>query len=338
MTSTTKKVLFSLASIALGIYAQIHKMHITGPIFDPILAACSAPHESVEAFAKATGYQPYEPVAGMGIFTPIVCVVTQFMHQLRNIYPEGYITWGLAVVGVFPMSLIMTIEGGRNGAKGPLRYPILMGIFHQLLGMSVSVPLLWVPAYIWGRGEGPVTSTRLYLSVATAIPACIFSTLVFLIDTDSYLWRLSAGILGGPMLAVVSGFAVYFDKPPNKESKTAIAKHVKTSKEMYGFMTVMCLICWAALLRLTFASYGFDLKGIWSAIFADADAGVAFLTIDYILIFIAVIFGFLAYQCWATAIKTLLALPLLGPAALTIAAERLEVAESEKMLEKAKVA
>ncbi|KAL7442889.1 hypothetical protein ACHAXM_008513 [Skeletonema potamos] len=338
MTSTTKKVLFTLASIALGIYAQIHKMQITGPIFDPILAACSAPHESVEAFVKATGYQPYEPVTGMGIFTPLACVVTQFMYQLRNIYPEGYITWGLAVVGIFPLSLIMTIEGGRNGAKGPLRYPICMGIISQLLGMSVSVPLVWVPAYIWGRGEGPVSSTRLYLSVVTALPACIFSALVFLVDTDSYLWRLCAGILGGPALAVVSGGAVWFDVPPNKESKMAITKHVKASKETYGFMTVMSLVCWAAIVHLTYTLYGFDLKGIWSAIFTDADAGVAFLTIDYILIYIAVVFGFLAYQNWSTAINTLLALPFFGPAALTIAAERLEIAASEKMLEKAKVA
>jgi len=85
MTTTTKKVLFSLASIALGIYAQMHKMHLTAPLFKPILAACSAPHESVEAFVEATGYQPYEPLAGMGFFTPIVCVATQFMYQLRNI-------------------------------------------------------------------------------------------------------------------------------------------------------------------------------------------------------------------------------------------------------------
>lgn len=339
MTSTTtQKVLFSLASIALGIYAQIHKMHITGPIFDPILGACSEPHGTVADFVKATGYQPYEPVTGMGIFTPIVCVVTQFMYQLRNTYPSGYITWALAVVGLFPMSLIMSVEGGRSGAKGPIRYPILMGIIHQLLGMSVSVPLFWVPAFIWGRGEGPVTPMRLYLSVAATIPACIFSMLVFLVDTDSYLWRLSAGILGGPMLAVATGFVLIFDTPPDKDSKEAIQNHLKATNEAYGFMTIACLIFWAMLVRLTFVSYGFDLEGIWSALFTEADPGVAFLTFDYILIYIGVIFGFFAYQSWFTAIKTLLAATLIGPAALTVAAERLEVAASEKMLQKAKVA
>ena len=339
MASTTKKALFTTASIALGIYAQIHKMHITGPIFDPILNACSTQHyESVSEFAQATGYQPYEPLAGMGIFTPIVCVVTQFMYQLRDIYPGGYITWGLAVVGVFPLSIIMTVEGGRGDARGLIRYPICFGIISQFLGMSVSVPLLWVPAYIWGGGEGPVSSTRMYLGVVMALPAVIFSAIVFSVDTDAYLWRLSAGILGGPALAVVSGFAVWFDVPPNKESNSASVKHIKATKQTYGFMTLVSLVGWSAILHLTYASYGFDVTRIWKAIFTEAEAGVAFLTIDYILIYVGVIFGFLAYQSWSTAMWSLLTLPILGPAAVTIAAEKLELSASEKILEKAKMA
>lgn len=84
--TTAKKALFTTASIALGLYAQIHKTHITGPIFDPILTACSATHhESMSDFVRSTGYRPYEPSAGMGIFQPIVCVVTQFLYRLRQI-------------------------------------------------------------------------------------------------------------------------------------------------------------------------------------------------------------------------------------------------------------
>jgi len=236
---------------------------------------------------------------------------------------------GLGGSWSLPLGVFMTIEGGRSGAKGPIRYPILMGII--LLGMSVSIPLLWVPAYIWGRGEGPVNPRRLYFSVVAIIPPFFLSALVFLVDTDSYLWRLSAGILSGPLLAVVSGSVLFFDVSPNKESKTAIAKHVKAVEQVYGFMTVISLMFWVVLVRLTLSSYGFDFKGIWSAIYTDADPGIAFLTFDYILISNGVIFGFFAYQCWpGTAVKILLAVPFLGPAALAIAAERFELAESEK--------
>ena len=109
-SSATKNTIFTTLSVALGIYAQLHKTHTIGPIFDPILAACTEPHDSVADFAKATGHQPYDPAAGLGIFTPIVCVVTQFMYQLRNIYPEGFLTWGLAIVGVLPFVVIATIS------------------------------------------------------------------------------------------------------------------------------------------------------------------------------------------------------------------------------------
>ena len=98
------------------------------------------------------------------------------------------------------------IEAGRAGAKGPIRYPIVMGILHQLLGMSVSIPLLWVPAYISGRGNGPVSVKRVYASVPMAILSYLLSAVVFAADTDSYMWKLAAGILGGPSLAIASGF------------------------------------------------------------------------------------------------------------------------------------
>ena len=57
-------------------------------------------------------------------------------------------------------------------------------------------------------------------------------------------------------------------------------------------MTVLSLVCWIGLGYLTYISYGLDLLALWQAIFSDADAGVAFLTIDYILIQIGLIFGY----------------------------------------------
>ena len=336
--STPKKVLFSLASIAIGIFAQIHKTKITGPIFEPILQLCSAPHESIEAFHKATGFQQYEPLAGMGIFTPLVCVVTEFMYRLRSTYPEGHIAWGLAVVGVLPMSIIMTIEGGRKGARGPLRYPIVMGIIHQILGQSVSIPLIWVPAYIWGRGKGPVNSARVYLSVLTVLPAVILSVLVFAVDTNSYLWRLAAGILGGPGLAVVCGSAFWFDKPPSKISEQTIAAHIDATKRVYRFITLLSLICWAGIVHLLYKSYGFDVKAIYSALLTDAneDAGIEFLTLDYILIYVGIIIGYVAYLRWSAAVQVLVTFPFIGPAALTIVAEKLEIDECKDSEQKIK--
>ena len=66
---------------------------------------------------------------------------------------------------------------------------------------------------------------------------------------------------------------------------------------------------------------------------------MAFLTIiDYILIYVRIIFGFVVYQSWSTAMWSLLTLPILGPAAVIIAADRLELSASEKILEKAKMA
>lgn len=336
--STSKKVLFSLASIAIGIFAQIHKTKITGPIFEPILQLCSAPHESVEAFHKETGFQQYEPLAGMGIFTPLVCVVTEFMYRLCSTYPEGHIAWGLAVVGVLPMSVIMTIEGGRKGARGPLRYPIVMGIIHQILGQSVSIPLIWVPAYIWGRGKGPVNTTRIYLSLLTVLPAVILSVIVFTVDTNSYLWRLAAGILGGPGLAIVCGSAFWFDNPPCKISTETIAAHMYATKRVYGIITLLSLTCWAGIVHLIYKSYGFNMNSMYSSLLTDAneDAGIEFLTLDYILIYVGIIVGYVAYIRLSAALQVLITFPFIGPAALTIVAEKLELDECNDSEQKIK--
>lgn len=77
------------------------------------------------------------------------------------------------------------------------------------------------------------------------------------------------------------------------------------------------------------------MTGIWKEIFTKVDAGVAFFTIiDYILIYVGVIFGFVAYQSWSTAMLTLLSLPILGPAVMTIAAGYVRIVSFSKDLRK----
>lgn len=334
-TNVAKNILFTVVSVGLGIFAQHHKQQITGPFFEPILSACMESHDSMADFVAKTGYQPYEPAAGLGIFAPMVCLVTQFMFQLRNTYPEGILTWGLAVVGVFPYMVIAIIEGGRAGAKGPIRWPVIMGIVHQLLGMSVSIPLIWVPAYIWGKGQGPVSVTRLYASVPMVLPIVVLPALVFSVDTESYLWMLAAGITGGPALALI-GSILWFDAAPSVDSKEGMQKYIRASVKAYQVMTVLSLAGWAGLVSFAYRNYGMDLATLWRAIFSEADPGVAFLTLDYILIYVGLIFGYVAYQSWSSAIQTLVLLPVLGPASLSLAMEKFERAYLESSIEKTK--
>jgi len=325
MPTAQKKALFTLASIALGIYAQLHKAHITAPVFDPILASCTG-----DDTVAGVELRPYEAAAGLGVFTPIVCTVTQFMYQLRDIYPGGYITWGLAVVGVLPLAVIATIEGGAAGAWGPIRYPICMGIVHQLLGMSVSLPLFWFPSYIWGRGDGPASAWRVFMSIPVSLPAIIFSIAVFTVNVDSFVWRLSAGVLGGPALALVSGYLLSYDTPPCEKSKDAVTEYFDASIATYRLVTKISLAGYAGIAYLAYISYGVDVSAMWRDIFTEANASVAFLTIDYILIQVSVIFGYVAYRSWFEAVRAAILLPIVGPAAVSMAMERIELASYTK--------
>ena len=150
-----RQFLFAAPSIVLGLWAFKMVGEVSGPAFEPIIAVCGDPAIPPDEFATRTGYHSYEPLVGLGAFKILVCLITQFLLELRETHPAGMITWcGLMLTGL-PFGVLATIEAGRAGARGPVRY-------HRPHGTSVPAawylgcgsPPLGPFLYLWGRKRG----------------------------------------------------------------------------------------------------------------------------------------------------------------------------------------
>ena len=160
----TRQICYALTSFALGAWAFYKVNAISGPAFEPILGACTNPDfTSATEFAKKTGYHLYEPKLGLGLgaFNVLVCLITQFLLELRETYPAGLLTWGGVIVVSLPATLLSVTTSGRRDVKGPVRYPTILGLLYQLFGVSVMFPLVFNPSYIFSGAKFGVPVTRM---------------------------------------------------------------------------------------------------------------------------------------------------------------------------------
>lgn len=132
---SARQFFFASASFLLGVWAFIKVNSISGPAFEPIVAACTNPDISTEDFATKTGYHYYEPKLGLGAFNVLVCLITQFLLELRETPPAGFLVWGGVICVSLPITIANTVVPGRKGTRGPVNYPTVFGLLVQLLGL-----------------------------------------------------------------------------------------------------------------------------------------------------------------------------------------------------------
>ena len=327
---TLRQAGFALTSFVLGAWAFYKVNAVSGPAFEPILAACTNPDykESMDKFVSKTGYHAYEPLAGLKVFEVLVCLITQFLLELRMTYPAGLLTWVGVLLSAQLNAVLAIAEAGRNGARGYIRYSVFAGLLAQVIGLSVVVPLLWVPAYTLGRGNGPISTRRAAAFIPNILPGCILTLLAFSLDTTSYAWTVCAGILGGPVLALFPAF-LWTDKPPAVVTKENIRASISSVQKAYTFVTILGTIEWIYLVYVVYDSYGSAgsfgdiMVKLWSEIWIDANASVAFMTIDTIVLYIALLLV-VAYQSFGKVAKAIILTPLMGPAAASLVLRELE--------------
>ena len=125
---------------------------------------------------------------------------------------------------------------------------------------------------------------------------------------------VSAGILGGPILAMV-GLPMWLDRSPTLE---VTHENVKRSNDLiqksYNILAVVSFVFYACLMAVVYQTYGFAFNEVWRDIWTEAGASVAFMTIDTGVLFAGVLL-FIAYHNEWKAIKALSMAPLLGPGA-----------------------
>lgn len=329
-SSSLRKALYASSSVALGVWTFITVNGISGPAFEPIIAACSNPDfQSMDDFVSQTGYHAYNTIVGFKVFDLLVCLITQFLFELRQTYPAGALVWSALVVVGLHMGVLWTVEAGRSNAYGLIRYPIVMALLGQLFGISVTAPLLWLPAFIYGQGDRscPLTSYRVLGAGLMNIPVFALTAIVFVADTDSGLWTMAAGALGGPILAFL-GFAFITDKcklEATQENSNSTTKMIQT---VYQLVMYFGFIAWFVLLCIAHNTYGFSLSALWNDIWVNAGPSVAFMTIDGGILYLSGL-QYIAYRGGEKlAAKTFGRTLLIGPAAACCMA-MIEIGENE---------
>mmetsp|Transcript_8421 Transcript_8421/g.10650 ORF Transcript_8421/g.10650 Transcript_8421/m.10650 type:complete len:349 (-) Transcript_8421:39-1085(-) len=315
--SSTRKAVYGGASILMGLWTFYKVNAVSGPSFEPIIEACMNREISIEEFAEKTGYHIYEPKVGLGIFNVLVCLITQFLLELRETHPEGLLVWCTIIVVSIATTLIAMFEAGRSDVKrfSPIRFPIIIGLLSQLFGVSVIFPLIWNPGYIFGHGFGPLSSFRLKYVIPLLFPSLVLTSIVFTENTDSYLWTFSAGVLGGPILALAS-CTFWMDQSPPATKENAEATTIGIKATSKGLIPVT-MIAWWGLVLIAFKTYD-SVEHLWRNLWTDATASVQFMTIDAGILF-GTILLWIAFHSEKIAIKTLLLTLIMGPGAAPLA-------------------
>lgn len=310
-----RQIAYALTSFLMGVWAFAKVSAVSGPKFEPIIAACSNPDIPFEEFAPTTGYHVYEPMVGLKVFEVLVCLITQFLLELRETYPAGILVWGGVIVVSLPVAFLGLTEAGRPGARGPIRYPTVVSLLYQLFGISVVFPMVWVPSFVFGEGTrgSPVTPLRVYVTGLLAIPGCVTTAIVFLAPTDSALWTTSAGILGGPILLLfnlVLSMERSSELPATKQNVRAC---FDASQHVLNSLMGLAFVFWYVLVGIAHQAYGTSVGDLWNDVWVEADASVAFMTIDTIVLYAGVLM-YIAYRSdLKKAAKALLLTLVLGP-------------------------
>jgi hypothetical protein len=239
-----------------------------------------------------------------------------------------------------PLSAWMTLEAGRKDAKGPIRYPLILGILMQVLGMSVVFPAVWIPSYCLGRGKGGVNLKRLYASIPMNSPGLILSVLLFTLPTDSSLWTSCAAILGGPGIVFLVCFMWTIPDPDPKDEK-ALKESNELSAKVFAVAGIISLAAWLWLVFIVaIPHYGFSISAFWNDIWAGekANPSVMFMAMDAGVLWLAglIAVGFVKEQA---GIEAMLYSLVFGPGAGTaLVLAGLQVDDSAQLKEATKKA
>ena len=332
-SSHGRKLAFSALCCSLGVWAFMKVNEVTGPSFQPIIESCTNADISADEFASKTGYHEYEPKVGLGVFNILVCFITQFLLQLREMYPKGILTWGGVIAVSLPVGLLGVFQPGRAGARGPVTYPLIIGLLYQTVGICVIFPLLFVPSYIWGRGKpgAPLSMYRMIMAIPLCSPGFILTCIIFTAPTDSYLWTISAGILGGPLLIFSSALMWIDNSLSISHTAKNITRSVDVAKNVWNIASFLSSLGWLFLVKVAYGVYGTDLGSLWKDIWVDAEGAVAFMTVDSGVLYLSLLL-LVAYHSGMKAIKALLLTPLMGPAAICLALKEIEIDDASHYL------
>ncbi|CAL1153705.1 unnamed protein product [Cladocopium goreaui] len=274
---------------------------------------------------EEAGLHAYEPMLGAS-FT---CILTQFILALVE-DPAGMLAWGLIATLLFPLTLLMYVEAGRYGAKGLVKWPVLVLFLGQLLGISTSFPVLWLPAVLWGQGSGVTSTGRIWMALLLLVPITLVELYIFFGSTATRAWTICAGLLTGPGLPFL-GILLWPFPAPGSEKFSGAEQSIRLLKGAYRACMLPAAAGYYFLIYHAYMNYATPkelLEALWGP---KADGSVMFMTVDSCVLTLA-LFLYLIMTCPCSDVAlTCLLTPFLGPAAGICAA--LGQREAERLKE-----
>jgi hypothetical protein len=244
-------------------------------------------------------------------------------HETARSTPGGPLAGMTAFVAFMPWLVLIALEAGRSGAKGLIRYPMIVALILQM-GAGLFLLTVYIPCFIFGRCKEQNPLPKGYILSATFPPLAymISASLTFFVATDTTLWKVSAGILSG-WLIIYSFVPVWLasgGQPLEREASRRL------STVPYLVTGTFAFIGWLGVLVIVTFQMGADFGIMFNLLWKDATPMVRFFVIDATSISMASIL-LVAYLRESVLKECLLLSAMFGPGsgiAMTLAGLEIE--------------
>ena len=207
------------------------------------------------------------------------------------------------------------------GAAGLVRWPALVLLLSQILGISVIFPVIWLPSFALAGSDSKttaglaLTAGRVRASLALCLAMSPLTVLLFTLDPieHSSAWAHVAGALGGPAPAVVALLLWGCPAPTHSGAKAAAVAQGELVLA-HSVVAGASFLGWVINLSIAACAFGFSPSAILAALWGPSGA-VRFMTIDFVVLFLGTVGAVLVDRGASAALQVVLLAPVLGPGA-----------------------
>jgi len=225
------------------------------------------------------------PYFQIGILDTLHCSMTQFFHGAAASRYGGTITGLATLVAYLPWLVFVTLEAGRQGAKGLIRYSLIVAGILQM-GAGFFLLGIYIPLFIYGRSKEHSPLSKQYI-LYTLVPPLLYTTcalLTFFAKIDSMAWKVSTTLLcGSIILSFIPSMMLLEAKPVMKDEESR-----RLSIAPYILTATIAFVIWLGLLFLVVFTMKSDFHVLYETVWKSASSPmVKVFLVDAIAIWMA---------------------------------------------------
>lgn len=303
MAAILRAAVLSVPPVVAAVWTFRHLNEAVGPFLNPIVEDCKA-----QAAAS-----PSNPL--VTFFDFFNCFMIPFFKEVVS-RDAGVLVWGnFAALGA-SVGGFLPVESSRLGARFPLFLHALYSFIFNFIGVSIGVPLLWLPAYFAVGMPSTFTSSSSLKISWPRVWAIWFFNLVFFTAGIACLvqWTHSSWLdvtikatLWLPVLCAPLWLALPVTKSSNAH------KGQQAVIFMHCFNAGIAFAC-HVILALFFANRPYVIPSL-AELFESHEGGAAcvyFLLVDLFVFWGACVYQVLVEEGPVAALAVVAATPVLG--------------------------